>query len=956
MGLTITNREWTAYYSTSRTFLNVNSCEPVVESFDLIFDFDFRSSSQDIVQIISPNSLKRLGSSWNDTGVVVGDSVTLSATLTDSTTDPDTIDSIAMTVTIQDIQGDVIIFSSDMVTIFGDISLQGKLFPQQNQCGPFNIVNNTRNTPKEISIQHNIIKNSVNNNFTSIIDGSENTFLIEDVDSMTVGDDLAMVQQGLKSGGRYLLDEVKLLRLSDLSGKKRYTAIFAYLLPVTNSVDFSRPEFFEGSECLKSTVKIEGFPDISNPNSVLGAESFDPIGNTGWKNEEYNQGLNPYTVNSFTIQKQNGDVINKLDHNVKCTVTAVIDSTENIGGTALINIELIVPEDDFKSNSFTNLQNTYAVFMSLGSGVGATSVKNGGSFIIDNTSVVFGINQATLKFDIEPNTNLKAYINSLTEQQWMYVLTTNLNDDDGVDGDRAAVTLDLQSTNFEVSPIPDQLFDGVVSQGFLNHVQSVGDVLTPNFEGRTEDDFLFTSKINLEDGVAWEQMTLDVEVVRNSDNASFDLFSSAFNFGNIPVLNGVIQLNEEQIINQYLEAPERNKISLKNTGVTGTGNYEVQLIWSMMANWKDWISENDAFVDFYNTSLENNGLNKEWVRYLDLTGYTIRARVRLVKEGIAYYFGGNINLLDYDNWAGNSEITLFDESDTEVPVLIDNQVMKVRADHVLSSGSWELSDTWGWISQRGYHQDPNKRISTFWDWTNISNPLKPKSGETKATLEIVTTNTTDDTARIECLVDTSLVNISDYSLTSRIQNPAKPDCMHPFQYIFDYITANSANENDYVATLNILLNKVNANEAPICCPPCTVEYSSFGEIFNVWAFGTKTDIDLIITSAAADDKACCYNTYLTNTEPYTSCIVDETYTEEVRVLAALGGDIDGLAEDLNPTILNSYSENDILLLTSLITNITTDTQIRYDLLFEIIDRGIVMRCYPVSGEKILTRI
>ena len=74
-----------------------------------------------------------------------------------------------------------------------------------------------------------------------------------------------------------------------------------YFLPDIEDATFDIPEWFDADKCLKPTYRFVCYPEINNPNSSL-IESFSSnLGNTGWYNEEHNQGVNDFTVSNVSI-------------------------------------------------------------------------------------------------------------------------------------------------------------------------------------------------------------------------------------------------------------------------------------------------------------------------------------------------------------------------------------------------------------------------------------------------------------------------------------------------------------------------------------------------------------------------------------------------------------------------------------------------------------------------------
>ena len=949
--------------SSSNDFDLANCYKLLTQTIRLAFDFDFTSSQNQLVQWNDNASVQLLSGDWGDLGFVDGDVVEISFEAE--------IDGTQWTVTnqsqtIDSIQGDTMYFTSNALPL--SAQLGGVLMPQQNVSTVLTINNTSRTNPQEIEFFHNLILNDASHSNGSLLDGEVNRFVVEDTDSMAVNDIKPLDQKGNKSGGRYILNECELSYSGIVSGEAvYYITLRLFLLPY-EFADFQRPTWFVGNQCLKSTIEVFGAPEVNNPNSQLTGISFNLQANTGWLNENYNQGDNFFNVDSLSITDGSGDALSEVDHNQLNKISAVITGLNDFDDTIEVSFEVIPPEVDFKNNEFSNLENSYTSYFNLNSPFpGAPNpekfvfAKNGGQ--VDNLNQTVDVataNTIKIDFDLDPNGDFANYINGLNEQERRYRIVAVVQSVGGTKNDNDSVALTLKEGILTEAPIPDQPFDGVKEQGFLNHVQDIA-TGTPsvNYEGRTEDDMVFKAVFDLEDNDPWERINLSVEVVKTLDGTSFDLFNRTFNIDgnpNAPMVNGVIQLDFEEQLNQFLDGDGRNVISIKNTGNTGSGTYEVELIWSMMANWRYWIANNSAFQEFFDNTRPNNGKTQEWVRYLELSGYTLRARVRLIKDNVAYYFGGNINIKDYDDWDGNTIHSFFDSSGNPVTALFSGQEILFRADHILNTGSWDINDMWGYLAFRGKEKDPRKQISTFWDWAGQNLPLKPKTGQTKATLEIVTTNTTDDTARVECLIDGSLAAEIENTPVSRIQSPAEPSCQHPIDYVFDYIEANIVNDSEIITVYNQCLNQVNVSDKNICCPTCDNLYKSIFGDTTVYAIGSRADINAIVSTALDPDASavCCYDSYKVESF-YPSCDA-EFNANIVAINSIITGDTSYIDNTLIPTQMNSYTGAvELQKLKNRLEALTTDQNIRYDLYREIIELGLQMIC-KTDGTKYLTRL
>jgi hypothetical protein len=779
-------------------FLLANAGQQVTDKTRLLFTFDFKSSADEPVQVNDQYSFKAIGFDWGDKGFLIGDTVNVNYDINNGAAT-----ALNLSVTIADIQGDLIIFTSIVVAP----GFEGSLLPLSAGSDvntPLILNNDSTELPEQIEIYHNIINNTSSANKNSLLDGEQNRFLANDVEAMAVGSTVEMIQMGNKSGGSYIW--AGLYRDTNYAdGRKNFLVSFIYYTPWKfESQSFNKVSYLTGAQSLKPCYFIKAYPEQNNPNAGLEIDGYGyNHGNAGGYKESYNGGTDNFTLSDLTITDSSGQIINEIDHNQTCTVTGKVTGISPMKDFIEGEFYIIPPEEDFKNNENSNAENIFlSSFTAELAGVVDSDFygKNGG-LVNSSNEIITSIsgNDLLFSFELAPNAAFTSYINALQEQDRLYRISLNVESDGGTDNDNDSVSKILKEGILTAAPIPDALYDDVVSSGFYNHWQDIGTGLSAStYNGCTEDDFVYKTIFNLDKSELWEQMNISVEVVKDSDGSSFILDSKTFNFNSFTMdSDGVIQFSgakSTQVIQQFLEAPERNKIQIQNTGVTTAGTYEVELNWSIMANWRYWEQQSNAFLEFFDTSLPNEGKNKEWVRYLSVSGFSIKLFSRLVKDSISYYWVNPIVLDEYDAEATITSLdpVYIDDQGVVQTVLVSGQDMTVRADHVLSDGDWDVNDTVGWISERGFENDPNKRISTFWNWTSQSSPLKPKTGLTRCELTFPSPNI----ARCESLVDTSLTDIDNISFISRIQSPIVTISFRPFIYSIE-IPA----ENDYLVSI-----------------------------------------------------------------------------------------------------------------------------------------------------------
>ena len=946
MSITVVGTNYaTRNHPTGNGFLLGNSGQIIDnDSVDIVCEFDFQSNSNEQVLIVANNKIRLLGGNWSDKGYVVGDNVSFFGTISNGSTTVN-LASPAVTLNIIDILNDTMTLSGSLDIGITNI-LVGQIMPQQAGSASnsaMGILNNSRVEPETVEIFHNLISNSSSGGTGSLFDGSVNKFNFEGVDLLSVGGTVTGVQQGDKSGGSYISYELE--RLPDVAATDwtfsalnnvsyRITLKYANPLKIEES-DFDKPSWFENNNSLKPFYEFNARSEQNNPNSVLKGTYANQLGNVGWKDESYNQGVNEFAV-STVIQDTNSNTLSEVDYSVSNIVTATITHPSlDFLEAAEIEFYLIPDVETIKNLPDRNcdLIQLSNVFIDSTPTVTSQVFGTGGAEMntSNETLDISTSNTIVVQFQLDPNAAFTSLIDSFASLSRRYVITATVESTGGTENNNNAVSLTLKEGILELAPVIGSPYP-VREQSFFNHANDTTGTPEPTYRGCTEDDFLYKALFNFTQNEVWTGIRLKVQVVRDSDGSTFDLVSKFVNLTNYIVnIDGEIQVNYSEPITQYLESPDRNALSVTLTGNDVAPEYEVQILWSLMANWRYWIDQSNAFVDFFDGNLPNNGLNAEWVRYLQLSGFSLRVRTELIDDAnVTYYFGAGIDLQNYDDTADvTTVLEYYDSSGVQQSSWVANDIMTIKAIHTLTSGSWDVNDTWGWISVRPFENEANKRISTVWDWTSQNNPLMPPDGQTKATL----TFPTPDVAEVECRVNTAMISVETSTAIGRIESPADPECVSPIDYLFDMVVASSDSEADYIEALEGYLTK-GIIAKNICSPTCQVLNNDTGLLDEVYGFGS--DFSTPNPESPYDGSpVCCTDIYgLTAT-----CNVNFD-TDWDNFMATLVGQNTAALTALVPSQINTYSGASMNIIIAKIQSITTSIPIQYGLMSVLLNNGL----------------
>lgn len=945
----------TRKHPTGNSFPLFNVGQIVTDVIRVAFEYDFQSSVSEPVIVVAANKLRAVGSTWSEKGYVLGDSVSIYASFQSGGT---TLNLTGAAYTITDISGDTITLSGTLDPT-GTGIVVGQTLPLQAGSTVNSVItvfNTSRSAPEALDLLHNLTPNGSNSS-ASLFDGSVNAFEVTGVDAMAILDTLNIDIIGSKSGGSYISAAIKRIDDTDpldifpiTAENKTFDITFRYANPLKfENSDFLRPDWFLNNNTVKPFYSITALSEQHNPNAALTATVSDLLGSVGWLDESYNQGVNEFTVESVSITDSSGNALSAIDFAQANIVTATISHPSlDFLEAAEVEFYLIPDVETIQGIATSHADNVQLsnFYIEAGPSITAEAFGTGGALMSSSAQTldVATSGEITIQFTLTPNSEFTDLVDSFASLSRRYVITADVESTGGDANNNNAVTLTLSEGIMERAPVRGAPYP-VRSQGFFNHKNSITGVSEPTYNGCAEDDFLYRALFDLELGADWSGMEMLVQVVRDSDGTSFDLLSRFVNFSNyVTTTAGAIQINYSETVNQYLESDDRNQVSVTLTGNNVGSNYEVQILWSLVASWRYWIAQSNALVDFFDAALPNNGLSNEWMRYLREAGYSLRVRVNLIDENnTAYYFGAGINLQDYDDTAEvTTALEYYDSSGNAQTGLIDNDIMTIKAVHTLTSGSWSTSDVWGWISLRPSESDPNKRISTVWDWTAQSYPLLPPAGETKALLEFPSAGV----AEVSCRVNTSLVNTETSTVSARIESPQDPECISPIDYLFEVAAASTDTE----ANLPFLIDKLlqaGLEASNACCPDCAVQIGDNIGI-ELYAFGSKADIDALVATIDPANPICCRDEY-----GVTAACEGDFVSQWDSLIAAIDGDTASLTA-LVPSQINTYTGADLAYLSGAIQGLTSSPSIRFEILEVIMDRGFKFTCF--EGVKTISQI
>ena len=760
------------------------------------------------------------GSTWFDNGFDVGDSFTFKWTTLDISTGAAT--SSTVTGTIVQING-ATFYSSN--TTLGLGAAQSNIYPAQLATSKiYNAVMVTAKKPQGIRLKYAHSTNTLSNSlsFASLIDGTISEFLADDTDTMAINQVKQFNFLSLQSGMSVKTCTLRYIASQGATvpnQKHIYDIEIVFMLvplfeDVTTFENNEAPPQYLDTESVTDAFLVTGYPVYNNPNIKI---ENDPnvtkrLGNCGWFDENFNGFANNFTVSSVDFLNTSSTAVVALDYQNPIRVRAVIDGIPNVSSQTRCTYGFQwIPslESDYKnktSQAYKNFKvNTGGTANGFNDVFSVTPViapqlrvgYASDSATMDTRNVRFqqtGANQITFECEFVPSAAFAAFMEARDETERNYILWVNVGDQDNLYNESDRVTLLLQYATLQTYIEPIGEFEGM-EIGFLDHTQDEND--TPNSCGvdmRIEDDILAKITFQVDTAISSTipiPTALNYGILLQRDSDGFQYLLDRY----------AIDLTQYPSVTQYnFNASRGFKLGAGNSKNLVGANYYPTLdsgtlrgvlgLYGFKVRWEDWLGRNDAPLDvrtaFFDNTLNQNGLNNDWYRYLNTLGWSVNFFVYTdaILNGQAVRYA-NLKQMVFQDYNANADVTAtftyYRDSDNTVlsggtdpvsglplGVILSNELVRLEILWTRTVGTWaNINEAYGINTievRNGSGQFEYRQLSSIWLPEN-DNPLLPLTGATL--LDMVLVSPTQ--IRATCLIDpTKLIPSNNFKITGRI--------------------------------------------------------------------------------------------------------------------------------------------------------------------------------------------
>lgn len=809
MAIRIINRKYSERYTDGKTdwlLGNVGDWQKLV--LDVEVSIDYIATIQNPIQIdyLNNSFVLNNGKTWGDFGFDPGMLLIFKYKLSKDTNGDgefDTIENINQQFTIQTISGSIMyvaepINGSDFDNVpvnFGTKKISEVKFyvdKESEGCRLF--------------YGHLTNENYKSTSLNSLIDGSVSEFVLSDLSN---GGSMEAI--GIQSGMSVRkIEFTNNGKLQNSDNIYQYSVEIEFMISslfedITNFEERKKPSYLTKEGSLTDNFILSFYPEWNNPNVVITNDvtKTQRLGNTGWFDENFNDLNNDFKVYSLEYFNEDGINVESIDYSSKTKVKIVISGVPNLD----VNTECgfgfswaPTNEEDFKDTKTPFYQNLFVQSGSLedgykldtaypnvyiGAGInGASMDVSGVRFSNLNGLIVF-------EADFIPNSNFSSLFDQKEETDRKYILFVSVADGSLTRNKSDRVSL-LTDYNDLIKTIPQVGEYEFLTNKFIEHPgadNAKGELV---YEGIVQDDILCRMPFSLKkDGSSvFEKMTFGIEAFNVGTDQSFVLEKYEIDLSNSPIdSNGIQQFNFDETRGFKLESGN-NKNLVKIKRETGSDTPELNgyiAYFATKIRWEDWILNQDAPSEFFDSSLLNNGLNNDWVGYLNKIGWVINffTEINSTEEDelVQYKNQFKFTFKDYDQNenintdhkykkdSDNSILNIGTDPETGKPlgVILSSEPTRIEiAFDIQDAGVWDLPNTYAVTTieiDKGAGRFEQRQLSSVWG-SEDDNPLKPVSGETKLKM------TVDGTGKILttfCLVDPTLLDKGTrYRVTGRV--------------------------------------------------------------------------------------------------------------------------------------------------------------------------------------------
>lgn len=636
-----------------------------------------------------------------------------------------------------------------------------------------------------LDFYYGLIENSEAINFLSKIDGQPMRYKKDVVTTSHV----SMAAVGLWSSWR--LGNVTVKEISPATSAYGQDFEFVhtfYIHPFflyTN--DLTTPStWFDVTKCLRYVFAIRTQTSSAVLDGSLYKEFAIGSGNTGWINENLNTGVTNYSVSGVTFTKVSDsssvDAVMLVTGDKTRVNFAINNATDTpfSNGNTKVKVHIInIPYDpDEFQETTTELDDNFTFDTCLNT-LGSASVDGDFARCIDDfTCTYVSTSQITCQFDV--NLALADYtrISGYADQKYLIAVTVQNHTKTIVNTD--TVTLAVSYDDYDLQAGTD---DVVTADSWLTYehpfFENIGQDAPDECFVEDERRSICTVKIDTSTSLyapSLRSIECGVRLYNTSTGETVSLDGQYLDVSGNPLVNG-LQFVDMEIprSHQAMTTEDFKRILIRReVGLDATDVWYYTVDFPFLVRWEDWIANPAIPTDFFDSSLEENGLNNDW-SYFTVGDWQVQLYVdtTIRFNGVDTVYNLNKQIIPYTyvsspaDWI-NPDIISYDTSDND---LLDNilgyEDTKIVCQFEYAGTSAPTVDEVEFVLRLEPYQNGGRTISTR--FSSVFELTSATQWESTGVTNKIVKSINGNIYYAEALIENSLLqNFNSFSITARI--------------------------------------------------------------------------------------------------------------------------------------------------------------------------------------------
>ena len=549
---------------------------------------------------------------------------------------------------------------------------------------------------------------------------------------------------------------------------------------LTNLENNLIPDLYAGLKSLKYVFEVEMRTQLSDPNTSKIARDEIQLGSTGWFNENFNGFDSNYQVDSISYADTSGNTADGLLINQRTVVTinlSKITGSFVAGGKLMLFISYLPSNENQYKDTETSLEENF-IYHNTDHIVGTTTITPAVNSIKEVTSSLSS-GDVIIEMEVEYSSDEQELISEGDN----FLISVLAGDNSLSTAASDKVMLIAGVGQYDVAADIPGLMDVTKLRIFNHPIDITSDTGFTDMTLWNEDgvDCEIEFYLDLSKEAFLNNLRFQVIAYNTVTDEYFIIDQYSFPISDAIVSDDVQQLEVDNTRGYRLKLGDQFNDAFLTTGsLVGDLQYYTGKI-AVKIPWQEWIALLSADSIFYDSSQDQNGLNKKTSNYAGINDYQIKFALFANLDGVNdvgetgstdyQFISPDLVVYDYDlptDWSATIETfhpttgvnlggAILSDEDTHFKITWDKASGAVPA----IVNHWAIHR----IEVTGQNGTDIYELSSINDYPT-GNLLKPLSGETHLKMSLSSGDIVT-----ECLIDKNFINPGDnYNISGRLDD------------------------------------------------------------------------------------------------------------------------------------------------------------------------------------------